>query len=408
MKPILLTLFLLPLALMAQDDDNGLKFKYKGFAYTYHAVRSSDPWNFMSSRTCARLESGLEKGSTTGFVSLNAIYNPILEDETGLHLREAYLEHSQGNWGIKAGKQIVTWGVADGLQVTDIISPMDYTEFLAEDYDDIRIPVNAIRLNYSNMAVKAEAIWVPVPEFFNLPTDSVNPWAIAMGGMYCALDDRTPSKRLENSEFGGRVSAYMSGIDFSLCVLRTWNKMPAFQLTGFNPDDTLAVAAHHHRMTMVGADASASVGKFVVRAEVAGYFNQQLLFTGYRSAPMLRNQALALIGIDWYPGNDWTLMAQYCHTYTDGGTALLGCYRNAGMATANVSKALLRNTLKLSAYGRFDCANNGAFFIRFNADYNLTDEISLTAGYDWFRADAGMFAMYKDNSEIFVKAKFSF
>ena len=408
MKPIFLTLLLLPFAVMAQDDDNALKYKYKGFVYTYHAVRSSGQWNYMSSRTCSRLESTLEKGGTSGFVSVNAVYNPILEDESGLHLREAYLEHSQGSWGLKAGKQIVTWGVADGLQVTDIISPMDYTEFLAEDYDDIRIPVNAIRLNYSGMNLKAEAIWVPVPEFFILPTDSVNPWAISMSGMYCQFDKLTPSKKLENSEFGGRLSAYLSGIDFSVCALHTWNKMPAFQLVDISADGLLEVAAHHHRMTMVGADLSASVGQFVIRAEVAEYFNQQLSFVGYRSAPQLRNQTLALIGIDWYPGNDWTLMAQYCHTYTDGGTALLGCYRNAGMATANISKALLRNTLKLSAYGRFDCANDGAFFIRFNGDYQLTDDIALTLGYDWFRADAGMFAMYKDNSEIWVKVHFGF
>jgi len=408
MKRFLSILLLTPMTLWAQNSDNTLKYKYKGFVYTYHAVRSSGDWNYMSSRTCSRLESTLEKGSTSGFVSINAIYNPILKEESGLHLREAFLEHSQGNWGIKAGKQIVTWGVADGLQVTDIISPMDYTEFLAEDYDDIRIPVNAIRLNYSNASLKAEAIWVPIPEFFNLPTDSVNPWSISMSGIYCEMMNLTPSKELKNSEFGGRVSAYMNGIDFSVCALHTWNKMPAFQLIGFNTNKMLDIEARHHRMTMVGADMSACVGKFVIRAEVAEYFNALISSKNYITTPKTKNQTMALVGIDWYPGNDWTLMAQYCHTYTDGINSNSGTFRNSGMATANISKSLLRNTLKLSAYGRFDCTNNGAFFIRFNADYKLTDEISLIAGYDWFEADAGMFAMYKDNSEIFVKVMFSF
>lgn len=408
MKQILSILLFLPIAVMAQDDDNALKFRYKGFAYTYHAMRNSGNFDYMSSRTCARLESGLEKGSTLGFVSVNAIYNPILTDESGLHLREAYLEHTQGSFGIKAGKQIVTWGVADGLQVTDIISPMDYTEFLAEDYDDIRMSVNAIRLNFSNTSLKAEAIWVPIIEVFNLPTDSINPWSISMNNIYCEMNNLTPSKKLKNSEFGGRISAYLKGIDLSVCALQTWNKMPAFQIKGMTPDNQIDITAEYGRMTMVGADLSTSVGKFVIRAEVAEYFNSLLSRKNYAGAPVAKNQTLALVGADWYPGNDWTLMLQYLHTYTANYTDALGNYRNSGMATANISKSLLRNTLKLSSYGRIDVSNNGAFFIRFNADYQLTDEISFTLGYDWFNADSGMFALYKDNSEIFVRAKFSF
>lgn len=408
MKQILSILLLLPIVVMAQDDDNALKFRYKGFVYTYHAMRSSGNFDYMSSRTCARLESGLEKGSTLGFVSVNAIYNPILTDESGLHLREAYLEHTQGCFGIKAGKQIVTWGVADGLQVTDIISPMDYTEFLAEDYDDIRMSVNAIRLNFSNTSLKAEAIWVPIIEVFNLPTDSINPWSISMNNIYCEMNNLTPSKKLKNSEFGGRISAYLKGIDLSVCALQTWNKMPAFQIKGMTPDNQIDITAEYGRMTMVGADLSTSVGKFVIRAEVAEYFNSLLSRKNYAGAPVAKNQTLALVGADWYPGNDWTLMLQYLHTYTANYTDALGNYRNSGMATANISKSLLRNTLKLSSYGRIDVSNNGAFFIRFNADYQLTDEISFTLGYDWFNADSGMFALYKDNSEIFVRAKFSF
>lgn len=81
------------------------------------------------------------------------------------------------NWDIRAGKQIVTWGVADGLRVTDLISPMDYTEFLAQDYDDIRVPVGALRARYIHDVWSVEAVLVPVPEFFKIPTDPSNPWS---------------------------------------------------------------------------------------------------------------------------------------------------------------------------------------------------------------------------------------
>lgn len=40
--------------------------------------------------------------------------------------------------------------------------------------------------------------------------------------------------------------------------------------------------------------------------------------------------------------------------------------------------------------------------------YHNPKNIDITLGYDWFRADAGMFALYKDNSEVWGKVKYSF
>lgn len=408
MRILALLLLLVPIIVNAQDEDYGIKFQYKGFIDTYHALRSSGDWEYMSSRTCTRLEGGLEKGNTSGFVSLNAVYNPVVSRQSGFSLREAYIEHGKNGWGIKAGKQMVTWGVADGLQVTDIISPMDYSEFLAQDYDDIRISVNAIRVNYSNTYIKAEGIFVPTPEFYIMPTELDNPWSISLNGMYCQLHNNIPEKKLANSEYGGRVSAYLNGVDFSFCALRTWNKMPAFKLNGVTSEKMLDIDALYDQMTMIGADLSTSVGKFVLRAEVAEYLDALVSTKNFATNPVQKNQTSVLVGLDWYPGNDWTIMLQYNHVYIADYSDDLGEYEHTGMATVNISKALLRNTLKLGAFGRFDCANDGAFFIRFNADYHLTDEIAIIMGYDWFNADKGMFAYYKDNSELWLKAKYSF
>ena len=408
MRIISVLLLLTPFIVCAQDNDIGVKFRYKGFIDSYHAVRSNGDWDYMSSRTRTRFESGLEKGNTSGYMSLNAVYNPIVKGQSGLFLREAYMEHSNNGWGVKVGRQIVTWGIADGVQVTDIISPMDYSEFLAQDYDDIRIPVNAIRLCYSNMYLKAEGIFVPTPEFYIMPTERENPWSISLNGMYCQLNNNIPERKFANSEYGGRVSAYLNNIDFSLCALRTWNKMPAFRLNGVTPEKMIDIDAYYDPMTMVGADLSTSLGKFVLRAEVAEYFNALVSTKNFATDPVHKNQTSALVGLDWYPGNDWTIMIQYNHIYTADYNDVLSDYEHTGLATMNISKALLRNTLKMGAFGRFDCANDGAFFIRFSADYHLTDEIALVLGYDWFNAERGMFAYYKDNSELWFKAKYSF
>ena len=136
-------------------------------------------------------------------------------------------------------------------------------------------------------------------------------------------------------------------------------------------------------MTMLGADCSLPVGQFVLRAEVAEYIGEAQ-GSGLGQNAMRRNTLNALAGVDWYPGNDWNISVQYCHKYTSGNLAALSVYRNAGLATARLSKELLHNTLKLST------------------------DIELTAGYDYFHANKGKFAMYGKNSEAWVKMKYSF
>ena len=83
----------------------------------------------MSSRTRVRGEVGKHFGKSSLFVSLNATYNAILKERTGFELREAYLDHTENHWGLRAGRQLVIWGAADGVRITDLVSPMDMTEF---------------------------------------------------------------------------------------------------------------------------------------------------------------------------------------------------------------------------------------------------------------------------------------
>lgn len=392
------------------SDDNALQVQVKGFLDTYHAVRTEGRADWMASRTRARGELKLEKGAASLFLSLNATYNGILKERIGLELREAYLSYAKGNFDLRVGRQIVVWGVADALRVTDCVSPFDYTEFLAQDYDDIRMPVNGLRAKYTRGSVTLEAVCNPVVDFFILPTDERNPWAIRLPSAplpYTTdLESGKPEKKIRNMEFGGRASVNLSGIDFSVSALRTWNKLPALCPALSGDGRTLYINGQYRRMTMLGADCSLPVGQFVLRAEVAEYIGEAQ-GSGLGQNAVRRNTLNALAGVDWYPGNDWNISVQYCHKYTSGNLAALSIYRNAGLATARLSKELLHNTLKLSTFAYIDVASGG-IFNRLSASYSLNDDIELTAGYDYFHANKGKFAMYGKNSEAWVKMKYSF
>ena len=370
---------------IAQNEDS-LQVSIKGFVDTYHAVRLQKPNDWMSSRSRARGEVTIEKGNAGAFVSANLVHNAILKDKTALQLREAYGYYSDEHWDLRAGRQIIVWGVADGLRLTDIISPMDYTEFLAQDYDDIRIPVGALRIQFSREKWRLEAVAVPVSSFFELPTDTENPWSM---GQFTI--NAPPKHRLYNMEYGSRLSFFLSGIDFSFSALHTWNKMPVL----YNGE------GEYRRMTMFGADASVPLGQFVIRGELAWYIDEAQTTTGMEELTRA-NSTNALLGIDWYAGNDWSVAAQYSHKYVAWGN-----HRNTGLATLRVSKDLLHNALSLQSFAYID-VTNGGIFNRLSADYALNDQLHATLGYDYFHANRGMFMVYDRNSEVFMKLKYSF
>lgn len=379
----------------------------KGFVDTYHAMRTESPNDMMASRSRVRGELMMKYNKVGTFASANLIHNAIVGAKTGLHIRECFVTYADDNWDIRAGRQIITWGVADALRLTDIISPMEYTEFLADDYDDIRVPVNGLRARYSRSSWSAEVVALPISSFYILPTDDDNPWSINLPDAtlpYIINTGNEPQKRIVNGEIGGRLMFFMSGIDFSFSALRTWNKMPVFTTNVVN--DTLSALGHYKRLTMLGADISVPISKIVLRAEVAEYLDEAQTPV-FGTDVQCANSLNALIGIDYYAGNDWSLSAQYAHKSIASHSALISTYKNSGTATVRIAKELLNNTLTVQTFAYID-VTCGGIYNRLSADYAVTDQLHCIVGYDLFSADKGMFAMYADNSEVWLRVKYNF
>jgi len=384
----------------------------RGFVDTYHAVRVKEPQDYLSSRTRIRMETMAESDDASIFASFNAIKNHIIPSRDGFELREAYLQYAAESWDLRLGRQLIIWGKADGVEITDLISPKDYTEFLAQDYDDIRMPVDAIKFRYLRDQMTAEFVCVPVFQPAILPGDD-SPWAL--GGEIpddveiSYEDPLIPEKKLENSEIGGRLLFYLPGIDLAFSSLYTWNKTPVISQTETEESGTkhLSIRAEHHRLAFVGFGFSVPYGSFVFRGESA-------FSTGRRFEPedpddglFKKNTLNSLLGVDWYPGSEWTLSAQFAHHFILDYDGRIYDNEHETLATLSVSKNLLRNTLTLSTFG-YVGMNNWELFNRSSADYSLTDGLHLEAGIDLFLGDEGVFGQYKDNTEVWVKAKYSF
>ena len=101
---------LAPVLAVAQESEP-LSVGVKGFVDTYHALRSGAENDWMSSRSRVRGEFTLSKGGAGAFVSANMVYNSLLKDRSGLQVREAYMWCGSDRWDLRAGRQIVTWGL---------------------------------------------------------------------------------------------------------------------------------------------------------------------------------------------------------------------------------------------------------------------------------------------------------
>ncbi len=400
------------LGVKAQDDvpasDVKQEWRIKGFVDTYHALGVNQSGRWMSSRTRLRGELARDVGKATLFTSFNAVYNALLPSHTGFELREAYLDYHDTHWSMRAGRQLILWGVADAVRITDLIAPMDYTEFLAQDYDDIRMPVNALRLGFFNEKVRLDLVAVPTFTPFRLPIDTSNPWSVLPEGVVWQGGNQ-PALRLSNVEYGGRMSFTLPSLDFSLSALHTWGKMPVISYA--QGVKGLVATPHYYRMGVLGIDFSKPLGLVVLRGEGACLLDKHFSYrTDAQMTPQQGFTSLSgLIGVDWYAPHQWTVMAQVSAERILGHKAYVAQRATTTLVTLSLTKKLMNDQLALSDFTYWDVTGQG-WFSRFSADYALTDEIHLMLGFDLLGAESSssLFYPYRRNSELWLKAKYSF
>lgn len=386
----------------------------RGSVDTYHAMRVKEPQDYLASRTKVRMEMDAENDDTNIFASFNAIKNYVVPSQSGIELHEAYIQYAADSWDLRAGRQLIIWGKADGISITDVISPMDYTEFLAQDYDDIRMPVDAAKFRYLRDQMNVELIWIPIFQPAILPPAD-SPWAFGAelpeGIEILHEPSMVPEKKLKNSEFGGKISFYFPWGDLALSSFYTWNKVPVMNQTLIQFEDVdgarLTIKPEHYRLTFAGFEFSIPYNAFVFRSESAffkgQYFEPQELSDGLFE----KNSINWLLGVDWYPGSEWTLSAQFADFFVLDYDQKIADDEHEMLITLNISKNLFRNTLTLSTSGYIGL-NESEIFNRSSVDYELSDGLHLEAGLDIFAGDGGSFGQYKDNSEVWIKAKYSF
>ncbi len=348
--------------------------------------------------------------------------NPMMflynADSLNFRMRELYLDMYFDNFDIRIGRQQVVWGKADGVFITDIVSPLNLTEFLLPDFDEIRMGVTAVKINYyiGNSTIEAIAI----PQF--TPTERPNDYSIwyiepdfpAPPTFDWSKSEITPS--IENTEVFLKYSAMTSKIDFEIMGGYTWDDNPAMHIqkefdmsTGSPVLVGLNITPQHHRLGIGGGSFSTEIKGIILRGEAA-YYNGKY----FQTADPLATDALIqkdylhyVVGLDFSIGSV-KLSTQFIQQYIFDYDTMMDKTEFKNTATFLARYDMLRETLHLEIFSYIGLDDNDAL-IRPKITYDFDDSFSVLLGSNIFIGErAGMFGQYQDNSMIYAKIKYSF
>ncbi|MFW6034984.1 MAG: hypothetical protein ACOCRZ_01880 [Halothermotrichaceae bacterium] len=372
-----------------------------GSLENYYSVKINDSNELIGGSAKLQLDFGKSVDDIDFFASILAENNQIIKSKDEIKINEAYLEYIAPDWDIRVGRQFYSWGKADGIQITDILCPADNREF-SSDFTESRIAVDSVKYRYLLPSADLELIWIPFFQEAKNPAAEDNPWLIRPEIPEGLNINKTkkPEKTLANSEFAGRLSGYINGVDYSLSAAYLWDDQPVYHLDGFE------LKPEHHRLGFVGLNMSRPMGDFVGRFE--GAYFQGKYFEAENSSGLLEKDYIhAIGGFDWYPANNWVLSSQLAYKHILDYEGIIKNDKGQYTATFSVSKSFLRETLELENNLYYKFADKSGYN-SFSADYAVTDNYHLKAGFDIFCGDKGLIGNYDDNDSIWIKSTYSF
>ncbi len=344
--------------------------------------------------------------------------NAVLYEREGTlktpELREAYIDFLGDNLDLRIGKQRVIWGKADGVFITDLVSPKDLSSFLVPDFEELRQAVTGVRADAYFGSHGIELVWLP---WF---TPTISPaagsiWAPALPfpvAPTIQAEDK-PGFSLENGEYFARYSYMGESVDVSLMGGWFWNDTPAFAVKAktITPGigiSALTVQPQYYRTAAAGAAASGTLGPLILRAEGAWYSGKR-----YQGNPLAYPEGYAekdavqyLVGTDFSVGG-YNFGVQFIQDIIlDHEAGLVNdAVKNTG--TFVIAKTFLRDTLtaELLTYAAFDPMNA---LVKPKVTWDASDALELFAGAFVFLGDEGDFGQYHHNNGIYAGAKLSF
>ncbi len=349
-------------------------------------------------------------------------------------VRECYLDYFSVYLDMRLGKQIVTWGTADGIRVLDQVNPLDYREFTLRDWNEIKIPLWMVKLEAAP-TVNGSLQFLFIPDFEpNFLPPAGAPYAFKTAetaaqsytrlerlGYRVVTREQRPAEKVGNAKFGIRWRDIIGSFEYSLNYLYGWNMNP--ETYSSVAGSTYIFTKKYSRINLWGGSFSKSFvegflkgltirGEFAYLRDVpVSYYNDrgQLSYTK-------TDQYKYVIGLDKYLITNWFFsfqLIQLINSQKDyqGHRFLLPSGgpmdKVSTYLTLKISTDFFHERLKpeiLFIYG-----DDNEWRISPKMYYEFNDHLTATTGMHIFVGkESELYGEFNDVNELYLELRYSF
>ena len=330
-----------------------------------------------------------------------------LAQATRSELREGYVDYAAGDWDIRIGRQVITWGFGDLVFVNDVF-PKDYEAlFAGRPLEYLKRGVDAVRFGAYPAFASIELVLMPEFRASRLPD-------ACCFHLYDPMPTVTERETVtpKQSEAGLRVYRDLAGYDAALYLYQGFQRTPSLR-----PDDPAAptrITYFYPKLSVYGASVSGRAGAGVLSLEGAYYDSRDDRSGSDFTVP--NSQSRLLMGYQIQPLEDLSVgfqyYTEYMHDYGAYRTTLPAGFpadeRWSHTVTARMTQLFLHQALRLSAYASYN-ASSGDRFVNPELRYSFTDRIWGAVGANLFGGKPwGPFGQLARDDNIYVQGRYEF
>ena len=333
-------------------------------------------------------------------------------DHLGRHdkseLREGYVDYTAGNWDMRVGRQVITWGLGDLVFVNDVF-PKDYEAlFAGRPLEYLKRGVDAVKLGAYPEFANFELVLSP--DFRESRMPDANRFHL-----YDPMPAVTNRETIGpgQGDAGLRIYRDVTGYDTALYLYRGFQRAPSMR-----PDSMTAptkkISYFYPQLSVYGASVSGRAGDGVMSLEAAYYDSRQDRSGKDFAVP--NSQTRLLAGYQIQPAEDLSLGLQYyAEAMSDYGAYLVTLptgfpvdKRWSHTVTARLTHFFLHQTLRLSVYASYN-ASNGDHFVNPELRYSFTDKVWGAVGANFFGGKpSGQFGQLSHDDNVYVQVRYEF
>ena len=322
-------------------------------------------------------------------------------------LREGYVDYTAGNWDLRVGRQVITWGLGDLVFVNDVFPKDHEALFAGRPLEYLKRGVDAVKLGAYPEFANFELVLSP--DF--RPSRIPDPRRFHLYDPMPAVAVRETIKPGQG-DVGLRIYRDVIGYDAALYLYRGYQRTPSMR-----PDSMTAptrISTFYPQLSVYGASVSGRAGEGVLSLEAAYYDSRQDRSGNDFAVP--NSQTRLLAGYQIQPAEDLSLGFQYyaeaMHDYGAYLATLPAGFpvekRWSHTVTARMTQFFRHQTLRLSVYASYN-ASNGDHFVNPELRYSFTDKVWGAIGANVFGGKPwGQFGQLSRDDNVYLQVRYEF